>query len=228
MRPVPDMWVRAQGDSRAALEVRTPRPFRESWLSHITRVTTVVATQTALRVRNSRTRSRCSAHRGEFPSGCRTVEMLVLSPDCPSLRISPSRTGSQFHPCLSSLWDGAAWFSTDGDVSGRIAFDHRPIVRDQFKCSPLPGSRHRMAHSTGHLDVSGTPARLAVKRSALPGGCRIEDGVCDRNLLVLIDCDSHTPEAVSLDRDSSPSPHLSTPLSPYGPASSRASLPASS
>ena len=158
--------------------------------------------------------------------------MLVLSPDCPSLRISPSRTGSQFHPCLSSLWDGAAWFPTDKDVSGRTARDHAslsvPTIRDLLSAPPLPGSRHRMAHSTGHLDVSGTPARLAVKRSALPGGCRIEDGVCDRNLLVLIDCDSHTPEAVSLDRGSSPSPHLSTPLSPYGPVSSRASLPASS
>ena len=62
--PVPDVWLWAQGDSRVALEVRTLRPFRESWLSHITRVTTVVATQTALRVRNSRTRSCCSAHRG--------------------------------------------------------------------------------------------------------------------------------------------------------------------
>ena len=43
--PVPDMWVWAQGGSRAALEVRTPRPFRESWLSHTTLVTTVMATQ---------------------------------------------------------------------------------------------------------------------------------------------------------------------------------------
>ena len=158
--------------------------------------------------------------------------MLVLSPDCPSLRISPSRTGSQFHPCLSSLWDGAAWFSTDKDVSGRTARDHAslsvPTIRDLLSAPPLPGSRHRMALSTGHLDVSGTPARLAVKCSALPGGCRIEDGVCDHNLLVLIDCDSHSPGAVSLDRDSSPSPHLSTPLSPYGPVSLRAALAASS
>ena len=45
LRPVPDMWVRAQGDSRVALEVRTLRPFRESWLSHTTHVTTVMATQ---------------------------------------------------------------------------------------------------------------------------------------------------------------------------------------
>ena len=63
VRPVPDVWLWAQGDSRVALEVRTLRPFRESWLSHITLATTVVATQTALRVRNSRTRSCCSAHR---------------------------------------------------------------------------------------------------------------------------------------------------------------------
>ena len=63
LRPVPDMWVRAQGDSRAALEVRTPRSFHESWLSHITHGTTVVATQTALQVRNSWTWSCCSAHR---------------------------------------------------------------------------------------------------------------------------------------------------------------------
>ena len=104
----------------------------------------------------------------------------------------------------------------------------RPIVRDLLSAPPLPGSRHRMAHSTGHLDVSGTPARPAVKRSAVPGGVRIEVGVCDHNLLVLIDCDSHSPGAVSLDRDSSPSPHLSTPLSPYGPVSLRAALAASS
>ena len=117
-------------------------------------------------------------------------------------------------------------------MSGRTARDHAslsvPTIRDLLSASPLPGSRHRMALSTGHLDVSGTPARLAVKRSALPGGCRIEGGVCDHNLLVLIDCDSHSPGAVSLDRDSSPSPHLSTPLSPYGPVSLRAALAASS
>ena len=63
VHPVPEVWLWAQGDSRVALEVRTLRPFRESWLSHITLATTVVATQTALRVRNSRTRSCCSAHR---------------------------------------------------------------------------------------------------------------------------------------------------------------------
>jgi len=63
VHPVPGVWLWAQGDSRVALEVRALRPFRESWLSHTTPVTTVVATQTALRVRNSRTRSCCSAHR---------------------------------------------------------------------------------------------------------------------------------------------------------------------
>ena len=45
MRPVSDMGMWAQGGSRAALEVRTPHPFRESWLSHTTLATTVMATQ---------------------------------------------------------------------------------------------------------------------------------------------------------------------------------------
>ena len=121
--------------------------------------------------------------------------------------------------------DGAAWFSTDEDVSGRTARDHATVVHDLLSAPPLPGSRHRMAHSAGHLDVSGTPARPAVERSAVPGGARIEVGVCDRNLLGAdCDCDSHTPGVVSLGRDSSPSPHLSTSLSPYGPVSSRALL----
>ena len=45
VRPVSVVGVRAQGGSRAALEVRTPHPLRVSWLSHTTPVTTVMARQ---------------------------------------------------------------------------------------------------------------------------------------------------------------------------------------
>ena len=75
--PVSDMWVWAQGDSRAALEVRTPHPFRESWRSHTTLVTTVMATQPQLS-EEIREPGPVGLLTGcEVSSGRRTVEVLV-------------------------------------------------------------------------------------------------------------------------------------------------------
>jgi hypothetical protein len=87
VRPVPVVGVRAQGGSRAALEVRTPRSFRVSWLSHTTPVTTVVARQPH-HERGIREPGPVGLlAECEVSSGRRTVEISVLSLDCPSLWI---------------------------------------------------------------------------------------------------------------------------------------------
>ena len=86
-RPVPVVGVRAQGGSRVALEVRTPRSFRVTWLSHTPPVTTVMARQPH-HERGIREPGPVGLlTECEVSSGRRTVDMLVLSPDCPSLWI---------------------------------------------------------------------------------------------------------------------------------------------
>ena len=107
-------WCVLRGASSSRWRVHTPRPLRGLCLPISILATTDVARQPCVWQEFA---SPVLTHRGEVSSGRWTVEMLVLSPDYPSLRI-PLLAWVSSSTRVSSPGRGGM-LSTDEDVSER-------------------------------------------------------------------------------------------------------------